>query len=93
MDGCEGRNVFNSFADVLCQRLRASPSKFFSLQTPGQVKKNVVVKAMKKRKNDETMMGERGTTVQLWHVADGRSDMAVPLRSEHGSGALLTPFN
>jgi hypothetical protein len=53
----------------------------------------VAVKAMKKRENDEMVMGERGTTVQLWHVADGHSDMAVPLRSEHGSGALLTPFN
>jgi hypothetical protein len=45
---------------------------------------------MKKRKNDETMMGEHGTTVQLWRVADGHSNMAVPLRSEPGSDTLLT---
>jgi hypothetical protein len=30
-------------------------------------------------------------TVQLWPVADGRSDAVVPLRSERGSDALLTP--
>jgi hypothetical protein len=35
---------------------------------------------------------ERGRTVQLWRVADGRSDATVPLRSERGSDALLTVF-
>jgi hypothetical protein len=29
-------------------------------------------------------------TVQLWLVADGRSDVVAPLRSERGSDAHLT---
>ena len=36
------------------------------------------------------LMDEKGGTVQLWLVADGRSDVSVPLRSAHASDAHLT---
>jgi hypothetical protein len=35
-------------------------------------------------------MDENGKTVQLWLVADGRSNAFAPLRSERGSDAFLT---
>jgi hypothetical protein len=54
---------------------------------------------LKRRKSDavkkvEVITNERGKTVQLWLVADGRSDAVVPLRSERGSDAHLrrTPY-
>jgi len=37
------------------------------------------------------LMDEKGNTVQLWLVADRRSDVAVLLRSVRASDAHLTP--
>jgi hypothetical protein len=42
MDGCEGGNVFDSFADVLCQRLRGMDE---------------ASEAMKRRKNILSLVG------------------------------------
>jgi hypothetical protein len=68
MDGCEGGNVFDSFAALLRWGSRGSDDD----------RERVKDEAMKKKKSDETMMDECGRTVQLGCVADRRSDAAVP---------------
>jgi len=44
-------------------------------------------------KTERMLMDERGSTVQLWLVAGGRSDAVILLHSKHSFNAHLTPFH